>query len=64
MILATRPSYPNARAYVLKLHCDAQPAIGKLIGRLVNVITGEQFAFGSAEELLACLARDAVTDKP
>ena len=59
MILATHPNYPNARAYVLKLHRDAQPARGKFIGRLENVTTGEQFVFGSAEELLACLARDA-----
>ena len=60
MILATHPSYPSARAYVLKLHRDARPGIGRVIGRLENVTTGEQFVFGSAEELLACLARDTV----
>lgn len=59
MILATHPSYPNALAYVLKLHRDARPCAGKVIGRLENVTTGEQFVFGSAEELLTCLARDA-----
>jgi hypothetical protein len=59
VILATHPSYPNARAYVLKLHRDARPSVGKVIGRLENVTTGEQFVFGSAEELLAALARDA-----
>jgi len=59
MILATHPSYPSARAYVLKLHRDARPDTGKLLGRLENVTTGEQFVFGNAEELLACLARDA-----
>jgi len=58
VILATHPSYPNARAYVLKLHRDARPAVGRVIGRLENVTTGEQFVFGSAEELLAALARD------
>ena len=58
MILATHPSYPSSRAYVLKLHRDARPRQGRLIGRLENVTTGEQFLFGSAEELLACLARD------
>jgi hypothetical protein len=58
MILAVHPSYPNSRAYVLKLHRDAHPASGKFVGRLENVTTGEQFMFGSAEELLACLARD------
>ena len=63
MILATNPSYPSARAYVLKLHRDARPGIGRVIGRLENVTTGEQFVFGSAEELLACLARDTATHK-
>jgi hypothetical protein len=58
VILAVHPSYPNARAYVLKLHRDARPAEGSVIGRLENVTTGEQFMFGSAEELLAALARD------
>ena len=60
MILATHPNYPSARAYVLKLHRDARPGVGRLIGRLENLTTGEQFVFGNAEELLACLARDAV----
>ena len=59
MILATHPSYPNVRAYVLKLHRDARPSAGKVIGRLENVTTGEQFVFGSADELLAALARDS-----
>ena len=59
MILATHPSYPNALAYVLKLHRDARPGAGKVIGRLENVTTGEQFLFGNADELLACLARDS-----
>jgi hypothetical protein len=58
VILDTHPSYPSARAYVLKLHRDARPAAGKVIGRLENVTTGEQFVFGNAEELLAALARD------
>ena len=58
MMLATHPSYPHARAYVLKLHRDARPAIGRFCGRIENVTTGESFAFDSADELLACLARD------
>jgi hypothetical protein len=59
VILATHPSYPTALAYVLKLHRDARPGIGRVMGRLENVTTGEQFLFASADELLACLARDA-----
>lgn len=64
MILAVSPSYPNSRAYVLKLHRDAQPGNGRFIGRLENVTTGETFAFASAEELLACLARDIDSTEP
>ena len=59
MILSTHPSYPNALAYVLKLHRDARPGIGRVMGRLENVATGEQFVFSNADELLACLARDS-----
>lgn len=60
MILATHPSYPHARAYVLKLHRDSRPNDGRVMGRLENVKTGEQFVFSNGEELLACLARDAI----
>ena len=63
MILAVHPSYPNARAYVVKLHRDARPGDGKFIGRIENVTTGEQFVFGSGEELLACLTRDAARNQ-
>jgi hypothetical protein len=63
MILATEPTYPNALAYVLKLHRDARPGTGTLFGRLENVTTGEQFVFGSADELLACLAGDAARNR-
>ena len=58
MILAVQPSYPNSRAYVLKLHRDALQAGGQLVGRLENVTTGEQVAFENLDELLAWLARD------
>ena len=59
MILAAQPTYPNSRAYVLKLHRDARPGDGRFIGRLENVTTGETFAFSTADELLTCLARDS-----
>jgi hypothetical protein len=58
MILAATPSHPSARTYVLKLHRDASPERGHLAGRLENVTTGEQLEFASAQELIACLARD------
>lgn len=63
MILSAHPSYPNALAYVLKLHRDARPGLGRVMGRLENVTTGEQFLFGNAEELLACLTRDAARNQ-
>ena len=59
MILATPTSYPTSRTWVLKLHRDALPSAGVLIGRLENVTTGAQFQFASATELLACLAQNA-----
>jgi hypothetical protein len=58
MILANHPNYPHSRAYVLKLHRDARPGIGKFSGRVENVTTGETFVFDSAEELIVRLARD------
>ena len=57
MILKTQASYPQARSFVLKLHRDAAPAEGRLIGRLEHVASGRQFNFNSAEELIACLAQ-------
>ena len=58
MILSVQPNYPNSRAYVLKLHRDAHPATGVIVGRIENVTTGEQFTFDGVDELLAGLARD------
>jgi hypothetical protein len=55
VILSAHPSYPNARTYVLKLHRDARPEAGRVIGVLENVSTGERFVFGSVDELVACL---------
>jgi hypothetical protein len=63
VILSMHPSYPNACAYVLKLHRDARPGLGRVMGRIENVTTGELFMFASAEELLACLARDSARNQ-
>jgi hypothetical protein len=60
MILNAQPTYPVARSFVLKLHRDADPQRGRLIGRLENVATGEQCDFASGAELLACLVRDTL----
>ena len=64
MILKTQASYPQARSFVLKLHRDAAPAEGRLIGRLEHVASGKQFAFNSAAELISCLAQGVAADTP
>jgi hypothetical protein len=56
MVLNSLTSFPHAKSYVLKLHNDAAPSEGLLVGRLEHVISGRQFVFHSAEELVACLA--------
>ena len=59
MILKTQASYPQAQSFVLKLHRDAAPAEGRLIGRLEHVASGRQYTFNSAAELIACVAQGA-----
>ena len=59
MTLDVHPHYPSSLSYVLKLHRDAAPGRGQICGRLENIASGHSFRFGSVEELLACLARDA-----
>jgi hypothetical protein len=60
VVLANQPAYPQSRAYVLKLHCDAAPAEGQVSGLIENVATGKRFVFSNAEELIATLVRDAL----
>ena len=60
MVLNPESKYPNRRAYVVKLRADATPAA--LAGRIENLVTGRQHEFGSAEELLALIAYDLVSD--
>ena len=55
MVLSPHASYPHERSYVLKLHIDASPRQGRIVGRLEHVASGRQFQFTSGEELLACL---------
>jgi hypothetical protein len=57
MVSNSLTSYPHARSYVLKLHSDAAPSEGLIVGRLDHVISGRQFVFHSAEELVACLSQ-------
>ena len=56
MVLMAESKYPNRRAYVLKLRCDA--SADAFVGRIENLVTGQQSDFGSARELIESLARD------
>ena len=60
MVLNPESKYPNRRAYVVKLRGDATPAA--LAGRIENLVTGRLHEFASAEELLASIASDLVSD--
>jgi hypothetical protein len=59
MVLSSQSSYPHDRSYVLKLHSDASPRQGRIVGRLEHVASGRQFQFTSGDELLACLIATA-----
>jgi hypothetical protein len=58
MTLNRHASYPSTRSYVLKLHRDASPQRGLVVGRLENMTSGRHFDFHSADELLAYLSED------
>jgi hypothetical protein len=62
MNLDNRQSFPATRRYVLKLHREALPQHGRVLGRLENMNSGNLFDFTSGEQLLVCLALDALTD--
>jgi hypothetical protein len=56
MTLSPEAKYPNRRAYVVKVRSDAKP--GALVGRLENLVTGQQRDFASGRELLDSIASD------
>ena len=56
MTLNPESKYPNRRAYVLKMRGDATR--DGLVGRIENLVTGQQREFASGEELLESLAGD------
>ena len=65
MVLSAHASYPQSQTYVLKLHRDAAPAEGRIVGRLEHIASATQFTFNSAAELIDCLIRSAaVTSEP
>ena len=54
MTLSNESKYPSRRTFVIKLRSDATP--NALTGRLENIVSGQQLAFESAQELLESLA--------
>jgi hypothetical protein len=57
MTLNPHPIHPAAGAYLLRLHRDARPAEGLLMGRIQHVANGDWSDFSSSSELLDWLAR-------
>lgn len=57
MTLNPHPIHPAAGAYVLRLHRDARPADGPLMGRIQHVASGDWADFASSSELHDWLAR-------
>ena len=45
MTLNPHPTYPAAGGYVLRLHRDACPVAGRLMGRIEHVASGEMHRF-------------------
>lgn len=56
MTLNPHPIYPAAGGYVLRLHRDARPAFGQLMGYIEHVVSGDSADFASGHALLEWLA--------
>jgi hypothetical protein len=54
--LQTANPYPHSRAFVLKLHRDADVVQGALRGRIEHVASGIRGEFSGTEQLLGWLA--------
>jgi len=59
MTLNPHPTYPAAGAYVIRMHRDARPESGQLVGRAEHVASGESTDFATAQDLLAWLIQHA-----
>ena len=59
MTLNPSPVYPSSGRYVLRLHRDAVPQAGHLIGRIEHVTSGQGSDFGGGAELLDWLVTHA-----
>jgi len=59
MTLNPHPTYPASGGYVLKLHRDARPESGALMGRIEHIASGDSSDFASGAVLLDWLSRHA-----
>jgi hypothetical protein len=59
MTLNTHPRFPATGGYVLKVHRDARPEAGHLLGRIEHIASGDHFDFDSSDALLAWLLQHA-----
>jgi len=62
MTLNSKSKYPSRRAYVLKVRSDAKP--DALVGRLENIVTGQQREFASGQDLVESIASDLQANAP
>jgi hypothetical protein len=62
MTLNSESKYSSRRTYVLKLRSDAKP--DALVGRLENMVTGQQHEFASNQELVQSIANDLRANAP
>lgn len=63
MNLNPLPVYPSAGRYVLRLHRDAVPRAGHLVGRIEHVSSGESTEFATGTQLLDWLAVHATQSR-
>ena len=59
MILNHLPIFPAAGRYVVRLHQDARPAEGRLIGRIEHVDSGDFADFATSQRLIDWLTQHA-----
>jgi hypothetical protein len=59
MILIPVPAFTSERTYVVKLHRDADPRHGRLVGRVEHLESGVRIEFATGAALIAAILRHA-----
>ena len=47
----SQPAYPARRAFVVKIHIEADVAQNEVRGRVEHIVSGQSARFGTVEEL-------------